>query len=68
MDMWKAFDSVEHAAVIHALTLHGVPQEYATLIQHLYAGQRGSVHGSRSFPILRGVKQGDGWGIRAMEA
>ena len=38
---------------------HGIDESYISLLQLLYAGQTGSVNGSKSFSIERGIKQGD---------
>ena len=59
MDLRKAFDSIDHRALFEGLRAHGISEEYVTLLKLLYIDQRGSVNGSASFPILRGVKQGD---------
>ena len=59
MDLRKAFDTIDHHALLHSLRLHGIDEGYCTLLHLLYGGQYGSVHGSSSFSVLRGVKQGD---------
>ena len=59
MDLRKAFDTIDHRALFDSLHLHGVGDGYITLLKLLYTNQHGSVNGSSSFPILRGVKQGD---------
>ena len=57
MDMRKAFDTVEHGALIDALRDHGVEETYLNLLMILYADQRGTANDSASFAIRRGVKQ-----------
>ena len=59
IDLRKAFDTVDHEALLHALQLHGIDEKYRVLLQVLYSNQYGCANGSRDFPILRGVKQGD---------
>ena len=44
---------------VWALQRQGFPQEYIRLLDVLYDSQSGFVDGSDSFPINRGVKQGD---------
>ena len=57
--MRKAFDTIEHKPLLNALRQQGVDEEYIELIRALYSDQTGSVNGSMSFRITRGVKQGD---------
>ena len=59
MDLRKAFDTVDHDALLRALHDRGVDEGYLALLDLLYGDQVGSVHDSRKFPIERGVKQGD---------
>ena len=58
IDLKKAFDRVEHAALFQALFDQQVDPEHIALLQRLYKHQRGVV-GEHSFPINRGVRQGD---------
>ena len=57
--MRKAFDTVAHQALLHALQHQGIANEYIALIASLYKSQSASVNGSRVFSVGRGVKQGD---------
>ena len=59
MDLRKAFDTVDHDRLFAALGSHGIDPSYIALLKILYHGQKGSVHESAFFDILRGVKQGD---------
>ena len=59
MDMRKAFDIIDHNALFNALRNHGVQESYLQLLHVLYQDQLGSVNGSSTFQIQRGVKQGD---------
>ena len=59
MDMRKAFDTVDHESLLHALQHQGIANEYIALIASLYKSQNASVNGSREFSVGRGVKQGD---------
>ena len=62
VDFEKAFDSVEHPSLWTALAQYDIPGSYIALLQSLYAAQIAKVFTdveSRSFPIARGVKQGD---------
>lgn len=56
-DMRKAFDRIDHSAMLYALERRGVSSGYLSLLQSLYCHQTGSVSNSRHFPISRGVKQ-----------
>ena len=62
MDMRKAFDTIDHPALIQALRSRGLPESYVSLLFLLYADQMASVNGSSKFPIQREVKQGDTFG------
>lgn len=62
VDFEKAFDTVEHEPLWSVLLDQGVEPGYVQLLRKLYAGQLAYVHAeacSRTFPLLRGVKQGD---------
>jgi hypothetical protein len=62
VDFKKAFDSVGHISLWQSLLKQGVPHVYVNFLQRLYAGQSGRVQTdclSRSFPVLRGTRQGD---------
>ena len=62
VDFEKAFDSVEHAALWEVLEKQSVPEQYIYLLKFLYADQEAAVQAgvrSRTFPVGRGVKQGD---------
>ena len=62
VDFEKAFDTVDHASLWRVLREQSVPERYIMLLGSLYDGQLASVQAgarSRSFPIQRGVKQGD---------
>ena len=51
MDLRKAFDTVDHDALLQSLLAHGIDEAYLSLIDLLYQDQTGSVHESRSFRI-----------------
>ena len=62
VDFRKAFDCVNHGALWQALAEQGVPEQLLALIRRLYTGQQGIIAldvDSKTFPILRGTKQGD---------
>ena len=59
MDIRKAFDTIDHIALMRALRSRGLPEEYVSLLSVLYSNQKASVNGSSEFKIQRGVKQGD---------
>ena len=64
LGLTRAFDRIEYSPFFDALLQEGVQQCYCTLLWKFYKGQTGffltgSVHGSESFNIERGVKQGD---------
>ena len=62
VDYEKAFDTVEHEPLWNVLRENDVEESYVHLLRLLYANQSGSVLAgkeSRSFSLLRGVKQGD---------
>ena len=59
MDMRKAFDTIDHAALMQALRSKGLSDEYISLLTILYSGQKDTVNHSSEFLIQKGVKQGD---------
>ena len=62
VDFEKAFDTVEHGPLWHALEELGVPPEYVNMLKLLYSKQESNVlacKDSRPFSLERGVKQGD---------
>ena len=59
MDMRKAFDAIDHIALMRALRSRGLPEEYVSLLSVLYSNQKASVNRSSEFKIQRHVKQGD---------
>ena len=58
LDLKKAFDRIEYSSLFDALQSQGVSRPYLTLLAALYCNQTGDVTG-KTFPIQRGVKQGD---------
>ena len=58
IDLRKAFDRIEHRALMAALQAQGLSSEYISLLELLYRHQIGVVDDYR-FPIRRGVRQGD---------
>ena len=58
-DLKKAFDRVEHSSLFGALRQQDIDDPSIALLLDIYYGQHGSVQGSRSFDISRGVRQGD---------
>jgi len=63
LDAKKAFDSVDHKFIFKVLEKYGVNQSFINVVKLLYKdlSSRVQINGylSKSFPILRGVKQGD---------
>ena len=59
MDMRKAFDTIDHIALMRALRSRGLPEKCVSLLSVLYSNQKASVNRSSEFKIKRGVKQGD---------
>lgn len=57
MDMRKAFDTIDHEALLNGLRGHGVAEPYIHLLGKFYTGRQDTVNGSFPFPIQRGVKQ-----------
>ena len=55
MDMRKAFDTIDHPALIRALRSREFPEAYVALLSMLYANQIASVNGSSKIPMQRGV-------------
>ena len=58
LDLKKAFDRIEYSSLFGALQSKGVPRPYLKFLAALYCNQTGDVNG-KTFPIQRGVKQGD---------
>ena len=58
LDLKKAFDRIEYSSLFDALQSQGVSRPYLKLLAALYCNQTGDVTG-KTFPIQRGVKQGD---------
>ena len=58
LDLRKAFDRIEYNALFEAMKVQGVPHASLKLLASLYHDQVGVVQG-QTFPIKRGVKQGD---------
>lgn len=63
LDLAKAYDSVSHAAITHALRSKGLPEGLCSYVEQLYAASHTSfeLRGRRSPPVRvnRGVRQGD---------
>ena len=62
LDFSKAFDSIDHDAILRALKQQGVEDAYIHILQQIYSNQLALVKAdaeSFRFPILRGTKQGD---------
>ena len=57
MDLRKAFDTVDHDALLRALHDRGVDEGYLARLDLLYRDQVGSVHDSRKFSIEREVNR-----------
>ena len=57
--MRKAFDTIDHHALMQSLRSKGLPDAYISLLSVMYTNQKASANGSSKFPIQRGVKQGD---------
>ena len=55
VDLKKAFDRIEHAALFRSLEQQGLDTAYISLLRTLYPGQIGDV-GEHTFPIRRGVR------------
>lgn len=63
LDLNKAFDSVDHEALLRILRIHGLPDEFVTYMRHVYSNSTTSFQGDDwvSEPLIpsRGVRQGD---------
>ena len=63
IDYEKAFDSVEHGAIIQTLRKINVNENYVNIIANIYKGATARIHidnqVSEEFEIQRGVRQGD---------
>jgi len=59
VDLRKSFDRVEHGPMFAGLRKHGLSCGYVQLLREIYSGQTGLVNDAISFPITRGVRQGD---------
>ena len=62
-DYDKAFDSIEHEAILRALTSIGINETYITILEDIYTGATAQVHidnqVSEDIPVLGGVRQGN---------
>ena len=63
IDYEKVFDSIEHFAIFETLRKIGVHEIYVKIIENIYKNASARIHldnhVSDSFPIERGVRQGD---------
>ena len=59
MDMYKAFNSIEHEAALHALIQQDVDPAYVALIATLYKPRIASVDESQELSVGRDVRQED---------
>ena len=59
IDLKKAFDRIEQAKLFRSMLAQGVENEYVSLLSLLYQEQTGILSDSKSFPVRRGVRQGD---------
>ena len=59
LDMRKAFDRVEHKAVVEVLHHFGIDAGTIPLIQLIHVDQTGTMDGYQYFDISRGIRQGD---------
>ena len=57
--MRKVFDTIGYRALMQALRLRNLPNEYVALLSLLYTNQKANVNHSSEFLIQRGVKQGN---------
>ena len=62
IDLTKAYDSVDHAAMVAILRLYGVPQQLVEIIEDPYARTwshlRTTEGTSQDFEVKTGVRQG----------
>ena len=62
-DYEKAFDTIEHFAIIEALRKPNINETYINILQNTYSQVTARIHldklVSDEFPIHRGVRQGD---------
>ena len=54
IDLSKAFDRIDHDALLEALREHNLPEGYLALLSRLYSDQRGILDGQHAFGIRRG--------------
>ncbi|GFR93878.1 endonuclease-reverse transcriptase [Elysia marginata] len=63
IDYEKAFDSVEHFAILDALQKININENYIQILENIYKNATARIHidnlRSEPFPINRGVRQGD---------
>lgn len=63
LDFYKAFDTVEHTFILHALKFFGFGYKFVKLMEMLYKDINSSVSlpggTSKRFNINRGIRQGD---------
>ena len=55
----KTFDRIEWPQLIQTLSDQILPLKYQCLLAQLYKNQNGIINNSDTFPIQRGVRQGD---------
>ena len=62
IDYEKAFDSIEHKAIIKALRSIGINETYITILEDTYTGANAKIHKvnqvSEEIPVLSGVRKG----------
>ena len=61
VDYEKAFDSIEHEAIIRALRSVGINETYITILEDTYTGATAIwiIKSQKKIPIPRSVRQGD---------
>ena len=62
LDYAKAFDSIQHRAVVEALRVHGVQEKYINIIKEMYAEGTAQIRTEKlsgKIKIMKGVRQGD---------
>jgi len=63
LDFEKAFDRVDHSYLLQVLRHYGFPTVFVDMVRVIYSDRRSKIlvngHLSRSFPLRRGVLQGD---------